>query len=112
MKSESPAPSPDAATTEDSSAPRSISRRDFIKGPGVGVAAPAGVLGQTPAVPSEGGTPEQVHLTFGNDPSRTVFISWASAAQATNPRVLLHRDGTKHALIHALQRTYTDGMNG
>lgn len=112
MKSEPPASPPDAPTTEASSPTHSISRRDFIKGAGVAVAAPVGVLGQTPAVPPEGGTPEQVHLTFGNDPARTVFISWASPAQAVNPRVLLQRDGTKHALIHGVQRTYTDGMNG
>ena len=86
--SRSPLPQPDAAT-EASSARHSISRRDFITGAGVAVAAPVGVLGQTPAASSEGGTPEQVHLTFGEDPSRTVFISWASPAQSTNPRVLM-----------------------
>jgi hypothetical protein len=111
MKSEPPARPPDAAA-EAASAAHSISRRDFLKGAGVAVAAPAGVLGQTPHLPSGDGTPEQIHLTFGDDPSRTVFVSWASPAQATHPRVLLHGRGAAHAAIHAVQRTYTDGMNG
>src|SRR6516162_11611679 len=106
MKSETPTHRSDAAA-ETSSPAHSISRRDFLKGAGVAVAAPVGVLGQAPAVPPELGTPEQIHLTFGDDPSRTVFISWASPAQATNPRVLLYRQGGGHRVIHAVQRTYT-----
>ncbi|MBV9724623.1 MAG: metallophosphoesterase family protein [Gammaproteobacteria bacterium] len=90
----------------------SISRRDFLKGAGVAVATPGGVLGETPAGRATAGTPEQIHLTFAEDPSRSVFVSWASPAQAINPRVLLHGHGGKHTVIHALQRTYTDGMNG
>lgn len=76
------------------------------------MAAPVGVLGETQLGPPQGGTPEQIHLTFGDDPSQAVFISWASPAQATNSRVLLHRQGGAHSVIHAVQRTYTDGMNG
>jgi Calcineurin-like phosphoesterase/Purple acid Phosphatase, N-terminal domain/TAT (twin-arginine translocation) pathway signal sequence len=111
MKSQRRADGPDAIA-EPSSAAQPISRRDFLKGAGVAVAVPVGVLGQTPAVPSAGGTPEQIHLTYGDDPSRTVFISWASPAPAIHARVLLHgHDGT-HAVIPAVQRTYTDGMNG
>ena len=90
----------------------SISRRDFLKGAGVAVAAPVGVLGQTPATPRADGTPEQVHLTFGDDPSGTVFVSWASPAQALHPRVVLHRPGAGTRVVPAVQRTYTDGMNG
>jgi hypothetical protein len=110
MKSDPPGQPRDAAAGLES-ATHSISRRDFLKGAGVAVVAPVGVLGQTPGV-AEGGTPEQIHLTFGDDPSRIVFVSWASPAQATNPRVLLHRPGTVRPVIHAVQRTYTDGMNG
>jgi Calcineurin-like phosphoesterase/Purple acid Phosphatase, N-terminal domain/TAT (twin-arginine translocation) pathway signal sequence len=91
----------------------SISRRDFLKGAGVAVATPVGALGQTRAAPAHAdGTPEQIHLTFGDDPSRTVFVSWASPAQAIHPRVILHRPGAGTAVVHAVQRTYTDGMNG
>ena len=28
------------------------------------------------------GTPEQIHLTWGDDPTRTVHVSWASASQS------------------------------
>jgi len=111
MKSQRRADEPDA-TAEASSAAQSISRRDFLKGAGVAVAVPVGVLGRTPDVPSAGGTPEQIHLTYGDDPSRTVFISWASPARAIHARVLLHGHGGAHAVIPAVQRTYTDGMNG
>ena len=111
MKSPRRADEPDATTAASSAAQR-ISRRDFLKGAGVAVAVPVGVLGRTPDVPSEGGTPEQIHLTYGDDPSRTVFISWASPTRAIHPCVLLHRHGGAHAVIPAVQRTYTDGMNG
>jgi Calcineurin-like phosphoesterase/Purple acid Phosphatase, N-terminal domain/TAT (twin-arginine translocation) pathway signal sequence len=111
MKSQRRADEPDA-TAEASSAAQPISRRDFLKGAGVAVAVPAGVLARTPDVRSEGGTPEQIHLTYGDDPSRTVFISWASPARALHARVLLHGRGGAPAVIPAVQRTYTDGMNG
>ena len=89
-----------------------ISRRDFLKGAGVAVAAPIEVLGETPAASHPDGTPEQIHLTFGDDPSRTVFVSWASPAQAVNPRVILQSPAGAPAVVHAVQRTYSDGMNG
>jgi hypothetical protein len=79
------------------------------------------------------GTPEQIHLTFGEDPSSSVCVSWVSPAQAVNPRVTWQRPHDASAaarepaaaaepaaareiegatVIHAVQRTYTDGMNG
>jgi hypothetical protein len=58
------------------------------------------------------GTPEQIHLTWGDDPSRTVVVSWASPAQARNPRVILQRPGFAASIVHAVQRSYTDGLNG
>jgi hypothetical protein len=33
------------------------------------------------------GTPEQIHLTWGDDPARSVVVSWASPGQALAPRV-------------------------
>ena len=33
------------------------------------------------------GTPEQIHLTWGADPARSVVVSWASPGQALAPRV-------------------------
>ena len=31
------------------------------------------------------GTPEQIHLTWGADPARSVVVSWASPGQALAP---------------------------
>jgi hypothetical protein len=105
-----PLPEQPEATDDASSHGTSISRRDFLTGAGIAAAAPGALLGQTPPSAADG-TPEQIHLTFGDDPSRTVFVSWASPAQAVNPRVLLEHGGA-HKTVHGVQRTYTDGMNG
>ena len=88
-----------------------ISRREFFKG-AAAATSPLGLLSETTEAASVDGTPEQIHLTWGDDPSRTVFVSWASPAQAINPRVMLEHAGAAPAVIHAIQRTYTDGMNG
>lgn len=91
----------------------SISRRDFFKGAGAATAASSfALLRQTAQAANSDGTPEQVHLTWGDEPTRVVFVSWASPAQAVNPRVLLERPGTAPSVIHAVQRVYTDGLNG
>jgi Purple acid Phosphatase, N-terminal domain/Calcineurin-like phosphoesterase len=92
-----------------------ISRRSFVTGAGVtGLAAAAAPLAlyaaDSKTVPD--GTPEQIHLTWGDDPSSCVFVSWASAIQALNPRVLLRQASNKSRTVHAVQRTYTDGLNG
>jgi hypothetical protein len=54
-----------------------------------------------------GGTPEQVHLTWGDDPTRSVVVSWASPGQAVAPRV---RIGQR--IIAATERGYTDRLTG
>jgi 3',5'-cyclic AMP phosphodiesterase CpdA len=91
-------------------------RREFFQGAAVtGIAAAAAPLklsAATAGAASADGTPEQIHLTWGSDPSRTVCVSWATPAQAVNPRVILQHPDTTPAVIHALQRTYTDGLNG
>ncbi len=95
---------------------QSLSRRGFFKGVGAaGVAAAAGVsgAGQAQSTPVPDGTPEQVHLTWGDDPSSSVVISWASMAQAVNARVAYRADSSHHSeVVHAIQRVYTDGLNG
>jgi hypothetical protein len=53
------------------------------------------------------GTPEQIHLTWGDDPARSMVVSWASPGQAVRPRV---RIGQR--VIPAQQRAYTDGRSG
>jgi len=52
------------------------------------------------------GTPEQIHLTWGEDPTSSVVVSWASPDQATRPRVRVGR-----RVIPAQERQYTDGVN-
>jgi 3',5'-cyclic AMP phosphodiesterase CpdA len=93
-----------------------LSRREFLKGAGLtgltAAGAPIRALADNSTAISADGTPEQVHLTFGDDPSNTVVVSWASHAQALNPRVILERGSSAQAVIHAVQRTYTDGLNG
>jgi hypothetical protein len=53
------------------------------------------------------GTPEQIHLTWGENPAASVVVSWASPEPATRPRV---RIGQR--VIKAEPRQYTDGING
>ncbi len=94
----------------------SLSRRGFFKDAAVaGLAAAASSLasfaGDANTAPADG-TPEQIHLTWGEDPCRVVFVSWASAAQAVNPRVIVYGPNTVERVIHAIQRSYTDGLNG
>ena len=91
-----------------------VSRRDFFKRVGasglVAVAPGAASLNADAASPD--GTPEQVHLTWGEDPASSVVVSWASAAQATNPRVHVRSPSGHQRSVHAVQRAYTDGLNG
>ena len=52
-----------------------LSRREFFKGAGAaGVAIATSPLARSDAGPADG-TPEQIHLTWGADPSRTVVLS-------------------------------------
>ena len=88
------------------------SRREFFKGAGAAAASPLTLASQTTEATHADGTPEQIHLTWGEDPSQTVFVSWASPAQAVNPRVILEHPGATPSVIHAIQRNYTDGLNG
>jgi len=97
-----------------------ISRRTFVTGAGLSglLSAASSRASSAPAgLTMADGTPEQIHLTWGQDPASSVCISWASAAQAVNPRVQLRQSTSNvHAQqassVHAVQRTYTDGLNG
>ena len=97
---------------------QSISRREFFKEAGLtSVAAatsPLVLSSETTGTAPGDGTPEQIHLTWGDDPSHTVFVSWASPGQAVDPHVILEHPGhgAGPSVIHAIQRAYTDGLNG
>jgi Purple acid Phosphatase, N-terminal domain/Calcineurin-like phosphoesterase len=81
------------------------------------IAAGTGVIAATATGPVRGGargrpeagdgTPEQVHLTWADDPTRTVVVSWASPGQADRPRV---RIGQR--VIAAAERAHTDELTG
>ena len=107
---------PAAHPEKPESAGVSISRRGFVTAAGAtGLAAAASPLalfaGDAPAPPADG-TPEQIHLTWGEDPTSIVFVSWASLAEAVNPRVILRHPPSADKTIRAVQRSYTDGLNG
>jgi hypothetical protein len=95
----------------------SLTRRQVLAGAGgTGLLAAAGPLGlvRRPATRAASaaadGTPEQIHLAWGADPTSSVTVSWASPGQAAGARVLLG-PGRGFA-VPAIQRTYTDGING
>src|SRR3984957_19754447 len=84
-----------------------LSRRQLLAAGTTGLIATAAV----PPVAGAGrrragaadGTPEQIHLTWGDDPARSVVVSWASPGRALAPRV---RIGQR--VIPALERGYAD----
>ena len=81
------------------------------------IAAGTGLIAATAAGPARAaargryetadGTPEQVHLTWGDDPTRVVVVSWVSPGQAERPRV---RIGQR--VITAAERAYADARSG
>ena len=88
-----------------------LSRRGFLQRTGA-LAAATAPLALPAATATPDGTPEQIHLTWGDDPSATVVVSWASSAPAINPRVLFGATPALGETAHGMQRIYTDGLNG
>ncbi len=69
-------------------------------------------MSSDPAAQLADGTPEQIHLTWGEDPASSVCVSWATPGEAYNPRLYLEREGERTRMLRAVQRIYTDGING
>jgi hypothetical protein len=105
---------------DDPQAPRvRMSRRQVIAAAGgtgvlAATASPARAVAGTARMrkaraPASGGagTPEQIHLTWGDNPATSVVVSWASPGPAARPRV---RIGQR--VVRAEARQYTDGLNG
>ena len=102
----------------------SLTRRQVLAGAGgTGLLAVAGPAVPGPAVAAAGpgrpgragepdGTPEQVHLTWGTDPATSMTVSWASPGPALGARLLLGQRHGPGRVIPAIQRSYTDGING
>jgi Purple acid Phosphatase, N-terminal domain/Calcineurin-like phosphoesterase len=80
-------------------------------------AGTTGLIAATAAGPSRGtargrqppgdGAPEQIHLTWGDNPARAVVVSWASAGRADRPRV---RIGQR--VITPTERACSDPRSG
>jgi len=107
--------SADKATADEGRLSLSLTRRSLLKGAGLaGLTVASPLMGFAGDIKKESadGTPEQIHLTYGDDPASTVFVSWASKAQATNPRVIVQSSSGKKTVVHGIQKTYTDGLNG
>jgi 3',5'-cyclic AMP phosphodiesterase CpdA len=90
-----------------------LSRRTFVRGLGAG-----GLILAAPQVwfqsdQSSSSPPEQLHLQFGEDASREVVVSWATATNVAHPRLRLgtHKDGFGRT-VEAETRTYVDGLSG
>jgi Purple acid Phosphatase, N-terminal domain/Calcineurin-like phosphoesterase len=69
--------------------------------------ARAATTRRKPRTAAGDGTPEQVHLTWGEDPATSVVVSWVSPGPAARPQV---RIGQR--VIAAESRPYTDGISG
>lgn len=105
----------EAASSSEADPPQAaLTRRGFVRGGVAGLAAavaPLALTSNASASPADG-TPEQVHLTWGDDPSTAVTVSWASQAPAINPRVIYSHSAGNRQTAQAYQRTYVDGLNG
>jgi Purple acid Phosphatase, N-terminal domain/Calcineurin-like phosphoesterase len=101
------------ANPRDSRPPRSsLSRRQVLAAAGgtgliAATSSPARAATRKARAAAGAGTPEQIHLTWGDNPATSVVVSWASPGPATRPRV---RIGQR--IIPGQPRQYTDGING
>ncbi len=59
-----------------------------------------------------GTVPEQIHLTWGADPSSEVTVSWAAPAAQTTPQVTLSPAVGGQSVFSATPLSYTDGLSG
>src|ERR1700722_4939071 len=88
-----------------------LSRRQLLAAGTTGLIATAAVPPVAGAGRRRGGaadgTPEQIHLTWGDDPARSVVVSWASPGRSLAPRV---RIGQR--VIPAVERGYADPRSG
>jgi alkaline phosphatase D len=101
-----------------------LSRRQFMKvtagagftavalqyGLGNGYAFAAGPGGASSL--GTGTTPEQIHLTWGADPSSEMTVSWASPSPQATPQVTLSPAVGAQSVFDAVERSYTDGLSG
>ena len=93
-----------------------VSRRSFLGGVGVtagGLMVASGPVLWQQAAKADTVTAEQVHLTFGEDPTREVVVSWVTPTSVSHPTVIVGTpEGGFGRRIAAETRTYTDANNG
>jgi len=94
-----------------------VSRRHFLK-----LASASGVASATSGFAfssssadskSDDGTPEQIHIAWGNDPATEVTISWSSPGRSVNPQVKIKGPGEEPRTVHAdleRRRRADDGL--
>jgi Purple acid Phosphatase, N-terminal domain/Calcineurin-like phosphoesterase len=118
QRNDEAAPEPPAGAPSSQMADSALSRRQVLAGAGS-----AGLLAVAPAIRTRSrpatshlaapdGTPEQIHLTWGSDPSTRLVASWASPDPAARPRVRIAGPRGPGVEVPAGQRSYTDGING
>jgi hypothetical protein len=100
-----------------------VSRRQVLGGVAAATGASALALGTTqqPARaqasgpehgrPADAGTPEQIHLEWGQHPAMEVTVSWISPGRSEKPRVLLQDPRGRTRQSPGRESTYTDGLN-
>jgi hypothetical protein len=93
-----------------------VSRRSFLGGVGVtagGLMVASGPALWQQAASAATSSAEQVHLTFGAEPSSEVVVSWVSPSAVTRPAVVLGTPAGGYGRnVPASTRTYTDSNNG
>jgi hypothetical protein len=93
-----------------------VSRRSFLGGVGVtagGLVVASGPVLWQQAAKADTVTAEQVHLTFGEDPTGEVVVSWVTPSPVSNPAVVVGTtDGGFGHTVKAETRTYIDSNNG
>jgi hypothetical protein len=93
-----------------------ISRRSFLGGVGItagGLMVASGPVLWQQAAKAATATTEQVHLTFGEDPTREVVVSWVTPSSVSHPTVVVGTPaGGFGRTIPAETRTYIDSNNG
>ncbi len=106
---------------ENSRALRGLTRRNFVLAAGAGVAAVAASVAlsdgysaaaATPAAQASGTVPEQIHLTWGEDTSSEMTVSWLSQSPQVAPQLLVQGPYGRGRVVRAFRRTYTDGLSG
>ncbi|MFG2721686.1 purple acid phosphatase family protein [Streptomyces sp. NPDC048416] len=79
---------------------------------GVLTAGPASTLLWTQPAVADAPNAEQVHLAYGEEPSREMTVSWATATSVRRPRLRLGRPGGDLGrTVRAETTTYVDGLN-